>query len=243
MPIEKIVNLPELQKNVANLVSNVFLCILGDIQHRLKTFNNDEKDEGEITEIAVPPHIKSCNELRNQEDDNEMFKSEEEDEEEEKDEKNQEEKEEKEGKNDIIKKEKSIKSKENEIENSGNKSEKESSNNKKELIISEKASSGEKLKSKDDKLKSQKIDISDLIDITKTNNKMISKEEEEKNDENNNNSFDDFDDMNFDMNEEEEDTHYPKYFIKDKSIIQMNEYPESIKEMNNKIIDSQNAFE
>ena len=244
MPIEKIVNLPELQKNVANLVSNVFLCILGDIQHRLKTFNNDEKDEGEITEIAVPPHIKSCNELRNQEDDNEIYKSEEEDEEEEeKDEKNQEEKEEKEGKNDIIKKEKSIKSKENEIENSGNKSEKESSNNKKELIISEKASSGEKLKSKDDKLKSQKIDISDLIDITKTNNKMISKEEEEKNDENNNNSFDDFDDMNFDMNEEEEDTHYPKYFIKDKSIIQMNEYPESIKEMNNKIIDSQNAFE
>ena len=72
---------------------------------------------------------------------------------------------------------------------------------------------------------------------------MISKEEEEKNDENDNNSFDDFDDMNFDMNEEEEDTHYPKYFIKDKSIIQMNEYPDSIKEINNQVMDSQNAFE
>ncbi len=55
--------------------------------------------------------------------------------------------------------------------------------------------------------------------------------------------MDDFDDMNFDMNEEEEDTHYPKYFIKDKSIIQMNEFPDSIKESNNQVIDSQNAFE
>ena len=51
---------------MAYLVSNVFICILGGIQHRLKTFNNnDENDEGEIKEIAVHPHIKSYNKLRN----------------------------------------------------------------------------------------------------------------------------------------------------------------------------------
>ena len=49
--------------------------------------------------------------------------------------------------------------------------------------------------------------------------------------------------MNFDMNEEEQDTHYPKFFIKDKSIIQLNDSPESINELNNKIIESQNGFE
>ena len=257
MPIEKAVNLPELQKKVSNLVSNVFLCIIGDIQYRLAEFQNkSEQDEIEINEIAVPPHLKSCKILRNPEDDDELNKSEEEeDEEEEKDEKNQEEKEDEEkeegkdeeGKDDLIKnEEKSNQSKQNivnEKENSESKSEKESSNNKKEIVISEKSSSGEKTKTKDDKLKSQKIDISDLTDITKNNDKFISKEEE--NEENNNisDNLDDFDDMNFDMNEEEEDTHYPKYFIKDKSIIQMNEFPDSIKESNNQVIDSQNAFE
>jgi len=65
--------------------------------------------------------------------------------------------------------------------------------------------------------------------------------EEEKN--NTSDDFDDFDDMNFDMNEEEQDTHYPKFFIKDKSIIQLNDSPESINELNNKIIESQNGFE
>ena len=47
------------------------------------------------------------------------------------------------------------------------------------------------------------------------------------------------------MNEEEVDTHYPKFFVKDKNIVQLNEYPESINDFENRalVMDSQNAFD
>ena len=218
VPIEKAIT-PELRKNVANLISNVFLCILGDIQYRLAKYHNDiDKDENEIKEIAVPPHLKSCSDLRNPEEEDDFNKSEEE--EEEKSEKKEE----------LIEKENennSIKSKEE--ENSENKNDKISSDEKKEIIISEKNSEKEKILDKEEKLKNEKIEITDIIDISKNNDKnMIDGDNDENNneneDENYNNNDDDFDDMDFDMNEEEEDTHIPKFFVKDKSIIQLNEY-------------------
>jgi hypothetical protein len=218
VPIEKAIT-PELRKNVANLISNVFLCILGDIQYRLAKYHNDiDKDENEIKEIAVPPHLKSCSDLRNPEEEDDFNKSEEE--EEEKSEKKEE----------LIEKENennSIKSKEE--ENSENKNDKITSDEKKEIIISEKNSEKEKILDKEEKLKNEKIEITDIIDISKNNDKnMIDGDNDENNneneDENYNNNDDDFDDMDFDMNEEEEDTHIPKFFVKDKSIIQLNEY-------------------
>jgi adenylate cyclase 10 len=218
VPIEKAIT-PELRKNVANLISNVFLCILGDIQYRLAKYHNDiDKDENEIKEIAVPPHLKSCSDLRNPEEEDDFNKSEEE--EEEKSEKKEE----------LIEKENennSIKSKEE--ENSENKNDKINSDEKKEIIISEKNSEKEKILDKGEKLKNEKIEITDIIDISKNNDKnMIDGDNDENNneneDENYNNNDDDFDDMDFDMNEEEEDTHIPKFFVKDKSIIQLNEY-------------------
>ena len=245
IPLERAVSLPEVQKKVANLVSNVFLCILGDIQYRLAKFHNDtEQDESEIKEIAVPPHLKSCENLRDPEDEDENSKFEEEEEDEKSASKEDKKEEEKNMSKEDIKEEEEEKEENNKNEKSvGSKGEIISSDKKinKELIISEKISEGEKLINNEEKLKNKKSEISDLTDFTKNNNKLISKEEnneEEKN--NSSDDFDDIDDMDFDMNEEEADTHYPKYFIKDKSIIQLNDYPESMNEMNNHIIDSQN---
>ena len=237
IPLEKIVSLPELQKKVAKMVSNVFLCILGDIQYRLAKFhNNTEQDELEIREIAVPPHLKSCMNLRNQEDENENSKLEEEEEEEEKSVSNNK----IENNNKIT--EKSVESKQDK-ESSGRNDKKSGSDIGKEMLISNKISEGDNLINNDDKLKNKKSEITDLTDVTKNNNKNISKEENNEEKENSSDDLDDLDDMDFDMNEEEHDTHYPKYFIKDKSIIQLNDYPDSMKEFNNKIIDSQNAFD
>ena len=239
-PLEKTVSLPELQKKVAKMVSNIFLCILGDIQYRLAKFHNDaEKDENEIKEIAVPPHLKSCENLRDPEDEDENSKYEEEEEEENKILS-------KEGKNNeendkLISKDKINESKED--ENSENKDNKNESNKRQEIIISNKQSEEDKIINNEEKLKNKKISITDLTDVTKNNDKNITKDENNEEKNNSSDDLDDFDDMDFDMNEEEEDTHYPKYFVKDKSIIQLNEYPDSIHELKNKDIDSQNGFD
>ena len=241
VPIEKAVSLPEIQKKVAKMVSDIFLCLLGDIQYRLAKFHNDmEEEDLEMKEIAVPPHLKSCANLRDPEDEEENSKFEEEEEEEEKSESNEEKKEEEknEEKNSKENSSKKEKSKESEkVENTSNKVKN------KEIEIVEKISEGEKVIN-NEKLKLKKSENSDITDVTKNNKKVTIKDllnEEEKN--NSSDDFDDIDDMNFDMNEEEQDTHYPKFFVKDKSIIQLNDYPESINELNNKIIESQNGFE
>ena len=242
VPIEKAVSLPEIQKKVAKMVSDIFLCLLGDIQYRLAKFHNDmEEEDLEMKEIAVPPHLKSCANLRDPEDEEENSKFEEEEEEEEKSESNEEKKEEEKNEEEKNSKENSSKkekSKESEkVENTSNKVKN------KEIEIVEKISEGEKVIN-NEKLKHKKSENSDITDVTKNNKKVTIKDllnEEEKN--NSSDDFDDIDDMNFDMNEEEQDTHYPKFFVKDKSIIQLNDYPESINELNNKIIESQNGFE
>ena len=261
--IEKAIKLPELQKKVAKMVSNVFLCILGDIQYRLVKFNNDIKqDENEISEIIVPPHLKSCDFLRNPDYNDEISKEEEEEEEEKSENKEdnkdeekleeikeeeikEEEKEDKKEDEDKKDEEEDKKEEENSKSNGSNKNikEKVSSQSKKEIIISEKISEDEKIKNKEEKLKNKKSELSDITDVTKNNNKIITKEEENEDNNNSLEDLDDIDDMNFDMNEEEEDTHYPKYFVKDKSIIQLKDNPDSIHEINNQENDSQNAFD
>ena len=47
------------------------------------------------------------------------------------------------------------------------------------------------------------------------------------------------------MDEDDEDTHIPKFFTKDKNIIQLNDYPELIHDLDNQVlqIDSPNAYE
>ena len=63
---EKIFEVPELKKKVADIVSKVFLCILGDIQYRLTNFK-DEIDEDTLLGrrgIRIPPHIMSCSYLK-----------------------------------------------------------------------------------------------------------------------------------------------------------------------------------
>ena len=241
--IEKPTSLPELQKKVSKLVSSVFLCILGDIQYRLAKYDNRniELEENEFFEIAVPPHLKSCDELRNSdnEDDNKSYE-----EEEEKSESKEGKKEEQKcsNKNNGL-----IKSKDEENYSKSGKS--ENSEKSQKLINNniEKISLGNNnVKEKEEKFRNKKSENTDVTDEPINKNNLIKNENnQEENNNNSENDLDDIDDMDFDMNEEEEDTHYPKYFVKDKSIVQLNEYPESINELDNRAInmDSQNAFD
>ena len=48
--------------------------------------------------------------------------------------------------------------------------------------------------------------------------------------------FQEFEESNFDMDEDDEDnvqTHIPRFFTKDKTIVQLKEYPELINEFDN----------
>ena len=99
----------------------------------------------------------------------------------------------------------------------------------------------------DEKFRIKKSLNTDVTDEPKINNN-IKKDDDNNNEEENNDNldyFDDIDDMDFNMNEEEVDTHYPKFFVKDKNIVQLNEYPESINDFENRalVMDSQNAFD
>ena len=236
---EKSPSLPELQKKVANIVSNVFLFILGDIQYRLAKFNNDiETDENEIKEIAVPPHLKSCETYRNSDNEDDNKSDEEEEEEEEKEEK--EEKKEEENEEEIDKKSKK------EETYSIDKSEKEI-NNEEKIILGK---NNNNINEGDEKFRIKKSLNTDVTDEPKIKNNIKKDDDDNNNNnegENNDNLdyFDDIDDMDFNMNEEEVDTHYPKFFVKDKNIVQLNEYPESINDFENRalVMDSQNAFD
>jgi len=111
-------------------------------------------------------------------------------------------------------------------------------NTKREInSISDKAS-----KNKDEKIK--KSENSDVTDVTKSQNQVKGQLKlDEKN-----NSFQDFDDINFDMDDDDEDdddTHIPKFFTKDKNIIQLNDYPELINDLDNQAIrlDSHNVYQ
>ena len=88
----------------------------------------------------------------------------------------------------------------------------------------------------------KKSENSEVTDITKN---KYNKNQKTNNDENNN-SFD-FDEIDFNMDDEDdgEDTHIPKFFKKDKNIIQLNDYPESINDLDNHVIrmDSHNEYE
>ena len=103
--------------------------------------------------------------------------------------------------------------------------------------ISDKAS-----KNKDEKIK--KSENSDVTDVTKSQNQVkVQLKLDEKN-----NSFQDFDDINFDMDDDDDDdddTHIPKFFTKDKNIIQLNDYPELINDLDNQAIrfDSHNVYQ
>ena len=58
---ERIFEIPDLKKKVADLFSKVFLCIIGDIQYRLSNYNEDNEEEALMLwgkGIRVPPHIK-----------------------------------------------------------------------------------------------------------------------------------------------------------------------------------------
>ena len=235
---EKSPSLPELQKKVANIVSNVFLFILGDIQYRLAKFNNDiETDDNEIKEIAVPPHLKSCENYRNSDNEDDNKSDEEEEEEEEKEEK--EEKKEEENDEEIDKKSKK------EETYSIDKSEKEI-NNEEKIILGK---NNNNINEGDEKFRIKKSLNTDVTDEPKIKNNIKKDDDDNNNNEGENNDnldyFDDIDDMDFNMNEEEVDTHYPKFFVKDKNIVQLNEYPESINDFENRalVMDSQNAFD
>ena len=121
--------------------------------------------------------------------------------------------------------------KENNIEENSFKMEMDGNNNNKGI------NTNENNKAKNSSSEMKKSENSDLTDITKNQNNNNQKS---GNNEENNNSGD-YDESDFDMDEEEdENTHFPKFFVKDKNIIQLNDYPELI---NGLRIDSHNEFQ
>ena len=96
-------------------------------------------------------------------------------------------------------------------------------------------------KTKNSSSEMKKSENSDVTDITKNQNNQNQKTG--NNDENNNSG--DFGESDFDMDEEEdENTHFPKFFVKDKNIIQLNDCPE-FNDLDNRVIriDSHNEYE
>ena len=145
--------------------------------------------------------------------------------------------------------EKSVKMKSD--ENNKNNGEIIISTNKKEVNSNSENTSGEaksknkeeESKNKEDESKNKeeggkKSTNSDITDATKRI-KLVN------NDENNNSSQDD-DDIDFDdYDGDDENTHIPRFFMRDKNIIQLNDYPEQIKDFGNNALrfDSHNVYQ
>jgi hypothetical protein len=276
---ERIFEIPDLKKKVADLFSKVFLCIIGDIQYRLSNYKEETEDDALMLwrkGIRIPPHIKSFSHLNKEKDVNSSMSINAEDSESKNDEENdildnnkcedivnnvinnviangsgdslkkKENKEVLRGKNESTsfrqsanklylkesnsKEEAEEKSfKEENIEESKKDLNTGSRNSKKEVnSISEKSS-----RKKDEKIK--KSENSDVTDATKSQNILRNQiKVEEKND------SQDFDDIDLNMDDEDDDndddTHIPKFFTKDKNIIQLNDYPEMIKDLDNQVI-------
>ena len=276
---ERIFEIPDLKKKVADLFSKVFLCIIGDIQYRLSNYKEDTEDDALMLwrkGIRIPPHIKSFSNINKEKDIDSSMSLNAEDSESKNDEENDildnkkcedivnnvlnnvfangssgslKDKEDKEilrGKNEstsfrqsankLYLKESNSKEEAEEKSFKGENIEESkkvintgSRNSKKEVnSISEKSS-----KNKDEKIK--KSENSDVTDATKSQNILKNQiKVEEKND------SQDFDDIDLNMDDEDDDnnddTHIPKFFTKDKNIIQLNDYPEIIKDFDNQVI-------
>ena len=112
-------------------------------------------------------------------------------------------------------------------------------NNKNMLSSSENTSIEGKSKNKEGISKNRKSENS-VTDATKGKNQTPIQLE-------NNNSFQNFNDSIFDMDDEEDDEkiHIPKFFTKDKTILQLKEFPELINVLDNNDIrlDSNNVYE
>jgi hypothetical protein len=100
---------------------------------------------------------------------------------------------------------------------------------------SENTSIGGKSKNKDGANKFRKSDYTKITDGTKSQNQIKTQTQLENN-EGSHGGFQDFEESNFDMDEDDEDnvqTHIPRYFTKDKTIVQLKEYPELINDFDN----------
>ena len=283
---ERIFEIPDLKKKVADLFSKVFLCIIGDIQYRLSNYNEDNEEEALMLwgkGIRVPPHIKRFAYLNKENDSSSMslkgeeseskdeenessknngngivmnnvkkilvkgsndskkdkgilrgknqkhsFRQTEEDKDESKDDSSKEELNSFRGeKDDKIKKSQNSGSK----NNKNSKGSKGSKGSKNEINSYSVKSS----KNKDDKNKKSENSVTDA---TKSQNLMKIEEK--------NNSIQDFD-ISLDLDDDDDDdddTHIPKFFTRDKNIIQLNDYPEMIKDLDNQVfrLDSHNEY-
>jgi len=111
-------------------------------------------------------------------------------------------------------------------------------NTKREIFSSsENTSIGGKSKNKDGLKNLRKSDHTKVTDGTIGLNQIKSQTQMENNDgEGSHAGFQEFEESNFDMDEDEEDnvqTHIPKFFTKDKTIVQLKEYPELINDFDN----------
>ena len=136
------------------------------------------------------------------------------------------------------------------FENGSNKNKNIATNNKntkREIFSSsENTSIGGKSKNKDGMNKFRKSDHTKVTDGTKSQNQIKSQTQMENN-EGSHEGFQEFEESNFDMDEDDDDnvqTHIPRYFTKDKTIVQLKEYPELINDFdNNEMRFDSNNFE
>jgi hypothetical protein len=136
------------------------------------------------------------------------------------------------------------------FENGSNKNKNIATNNKntkREIFSSsENTSIGGKSKNKDGINKFRKSDHTKVTDGTKSQNQIKSQTQMENN-EGSHEGFQEFEESNFDMDEDDEDnvqTHIPRFFTKDKTIVQLKEYPELINDFdNNEMRFDSNNFE